>query len=57
MPEPFPIATMDAFAREFLPQCHVEADRQAVQARLGERAVPLIAGAAIYGMCSRGVLG
>ena len=25
MPEPFPIATVDAFAREFLPQCHAEA--------------------------------
>ncbi len=31
MPEPFPIGTMDAFPREFLPQCHAEADRRAVQ--------------------------
>ncbi len=40
MPEPFPIATMDAFAREFLPQCHVEADRRTVQD--GRESVPCL---------------
>ena len=32
MPEPCPIATMDAFAREFLAACHTEARERAVQA-------------------------
>ncbi len=40
MPEPFPIATMDVFARELLPQCHTEADRRAVQD--GRESVPCL---------------
>ncbi len=32
MPEPFPIATMDVLAREFLAQCHAEAHHRSVKA-------------------------
>ena len=40
MPEPFPIATMDAFAREFLAKCHAEAYHRSV--RTQEQPVPCV---------------
>ena len=46
MPEPFPIATMDALAREFLPQCHAEAHHRSVMA--DEKPVPCLYGSRDY---------
>ena len=40
MPEPFPIATMDAFGREFLAGCHAEAHERAVGAGLESSPCP-----------------
>ena len=57
MPEPFPIATMDAFAPEFLAALPRRSTSPGRGGRSGERAVPLIAGAAMRGMCLRGCTG
>ena len=54
---PCPIATMDAFGREFLAACHAEAHERAVQAGLESSPCPYCVGVAMSGICGKGCTG